>query len=158
MKKSLYEYALKHGMDRRSFVKGAASAGAIAAMSGGLSSVATSAFADGHSELRKAILKIPGVGAGSPGDAEFQKVGEMCLGGTKERVKEGEFAGVELNFMGLDSFNLHNMLHRGFLKPWEKYTGAKINWIDLAQADYNARLQQSCLQFSLVLWTSQIGL
>ena len=143
MKKSLYEYALKHGMNRRSFVKGAASAGAIAAMSGGLSSVATSVFADSNSELRNAILKIPGVGAGSPGDAEFQKVGEMCLGGTKERVKEGEFAGVELNFMGLDSFNLHNMLHRGFLKPWEKYTGAKINWIDLAQADYNARLQQS---------------
>ena len=143
MKKSLYEYALKHGMNRRSFVKAAASAGTIAAMSGGLSSVATSVFADSNSELRKAILKIPGVGAGSPGDAEFQKVGEMCLGGTKERVKEGEFAGVELNFMGLDSFNLHNMLHRGFLKPWEKYTGAKINWIDLAQADYNARLQQS---------------
>ena len=143
MKKSLYEYALKHGVNRRSFVKGAASAGAIAAMSGGLSSVATSVFADSNSELRNAILKIPGVGAGSPGDAEFQKVGEMCLGGTKERVKEGEFAGVELNFMGLDSFNLHNMLHRGFLKPWEKYTGAKINWIDLAQADYNARLQQS---------------
>ena len=143
MKKSLYEYALKHGVNRRSFVKAAASVGAIAAMSGGLSSVATSVFADSNSELRNAILKIPGVGAGSPGDAEFQKVGEMCLGGTKERVSEGEFAGVELNFMGLDSFNLHNMLHRGFLKPWEKYTGAKINWIDLAQADYNARLQQS---------------
>ena len=143
MKKSLYEYALKHGVNRRSFVKAAASTGAIAAMSGGLSSVATSVFADSNSELRNAILKIPGVGAGSPGDAEFQKVGEMCLGGTKERVNEGEFAGVELNFMGLDSFNLHNMLHRGFLKPWEKYTGAKINWIDLAQADYNARLQQS---------------
>ena len=143
MKKSLYEYALKHGVNRRSFIKAAASTGAIAAMSGGLSSVATSVFADSNSELRNAILKIPGVGAGSPGDAEFQKVGEMCLGGTKERVKEGEFAGVELNFMGLDSFNLHNMLHRGFLKPWEKYTGAKINWIDLAQADYNARLQQS---------------
>ena len=143
MKKSLYEYALKHGVNRRSFVKAAASTGSIAAMSGGLSSLATSVFADSNSELRNAILKIPGVGAGSPGDAEFQKVGEMCLGGTKERVKEGEFAGVELNFMGLDSFNLHNMLHRGFLKPWEKYTGAKINWIDLAQADYNARLQQS---------------
>ena len=135
MKKSLYDYALKHGINRRSFVKGAASAGAIAAMSGGLSSIATSSFADGHSELRKAILQIPGVGAGSPGDADWQKVGEMCLGGTKERVKEGEFKGVELNFMGLDSLNLHNMLHRGFLKPWEKYTGAKSNWIDLAQAD-----------------------
>ena len=143
MKKSLYDYALKHGISRRSFVKGAASAGAIAAMSGGLSSIATSSFAGVDTELRKAILQIPGVGAGSPGDADWQKVGEMCLGGTKERVKEGEFKGVELNFMGLDSLNLHNMLHRGFLKPWEKYTGAKINWIDLAQADYNARLQQS---------------
>ena len=45
--------------------------------------------------------------------------------------------------MGLNNQNLHNVLFRGFLKPWEAYTGAKINWIDLAQADYNARLQQS---------------
>ena len=38
--------------------------------------------------LEKAILKIPGVGAGSPGDADWQKVGEMCLGAElKERVK-----------------------------------------------------------------------
>ncbi|HEV2899974.1 MAG TPA: extracellular solute-binding protein, partial [Pseudaminobacter sp.] len=36
-----------------------------------------------------------------------------------------------------------NLLFRGFLKPWEAYTGAKINWIDLAQADYNPRLQQA---------------
>ena len=45
--------------------------------------------------------------------------------------------------MGLNNQNLHNVLFRGFLKPWEAYTGAKISWIDLAQADYNARLQQS---------------
>ena len=62
---------------------------------------------------------------------------------TKANVAEGEFAGVELTFMGLNNQNLHNFLFRGFLKPWEAYTGAKINWIDLAQADYNARLQQS---------------
>tara|TARA_Y100000588_G_scaffold167402_1_gene181256 strand:+ start:532 stop:2196 length:1665 start_codon:yes stop_codon:yes gene_type:complete len=142
LKKSLYEYAIaKSKASRRTFLKGAAGAGAVAAMSGGLSSVATNAF--GASDLRSAILKIPGVGVGSPGDADWQKVGEMCLGGTKERVKEGEFNGVEISFLGLDSLNLHNMLHRGFLKPWEKYTGAKIKWIDLAQADYNARLQQS---------------
>jgi multiple sugar transport system substrate-binding protein len=142
MKQSLYEYAIaKSKASRRTFLKGAAGAGAVAAMSGGLSSVATSAF--GASDLRSAILKIPGVGVGSPGDADWQKVGEMCLNGTKERVKEGEFNGVEISFLGLDSLNLHNMLHRGFLKPWEKYTGAKIKWIDLAQADYNARLQQS---------------
>jgi len=67
----------------------------------------------------------------------------MCLGATKANVKEGEFKGVELTFMGLNNQNLHNLLFRGFLKPWEAYTGAKLNWIDLAQADYNARLQQS---------------
>ena len=84
------------------------------------------------------ILKIPGVGKGSPTDADWQKVGELCLGATKANVAEGEFAGVELTFMGLNNQNLHNFLFRGFLKPWEAYTGAKINWIDLAQADYNA--------------------
>jgi multiple sugar transport system substrate-binding protein len=45
--------------------------------------------------------------------------------------------------MGLNNQNLHNVLYRGFLKAWEDYTGAKFSWIDLAQADYNARLQQS---------------
>ncbi len=80
---------------------------------------------------------------GSPTDADWQKVGELALGGTRETVAEGEFAGVELTFMGLNNQNLHNFLFRGFLKPWEAYTGATINWIDLAQADYNARLQQS---------------
>ena len=94
-------------------------------------------------DFRKQLLAIPGVGKGSPTDAEWQKVGEMLLGTTKANVKEGEFAGVELSFLGLNNQNLHNMLFRGFLKPWEAYTGAKISWIDLAQADYNARLQQS---------------
>ncbi|MBN9059026.1 MAG: sugar ABC transporter substrate-binding protein, partial [Rhizobiales bacterium] len=79
----------------------------------------------------------------SPTDADWQKVGELVLDATKKNVKEGEFAGVELTFMGLNNQNLHNILFRGFLKPWEEYTGAKINWIDLAQADYNPRLQQS---------------
>ena len=42
MKKSLYEYAIaKSKASRRTFLKGAAGAGAVAAMSGGLSSVAT---------------------------------------------------------------------------------------------------------------------
>ncbi len=59
----------------------------------------------------------------------------MCL--------KGEFKGVKLTFMGLNNQNLHNFLFRGFLKPWEAYTGAKIDWIDLAQADYNPRLQQA---------------
>ena len=45
MKKSLYEYAIaKSKASRRTFLKGAAGAGAVAAMSGGLSSVASKCF------------------------------------------------------------------------------------------------------------------
>ncbi len=94
-------------------------------------------------EQRAELLQIPGVGMGSPTDADWQKVGEMTLGATRANMTEGECSGVELTFMGLNNQNLHNFLFRGFLKPWEDYTGANIEWIDLAQADYNARLQQS---------------
>lgn len=141
MKVGIHELLMARQASRRSVLKGAAGAAAVLGSSTGLGGLASSAFAQGN--VRAEILKIPGVGAGSPGDADWQKVGELCLGGTKETVKEGEFKGVELTFMGLNNQNLHNFLFRGFLKPWEAYTGAKINWIDLAQADYNARLQQS---------------
>ncbi|WP_027051582.1 sugar ABC transporter substrate-binding protein [Mesorhizobium erdmanii] len=142
MKTDIYEKLVRAGATRRDVLKGAASMAAIAAASGvGLG--ASTRPASAASELRAKILQIPGVGKGQPTDADFQKVGELCLEATKANVKEGEFAGVELKFMGLNNQNLHNVLFRGFLKPWEAYTGAKISWIDLAQADYNARLQQS---------------
>ncbi len=143
MKVEVYQRLMALQASRRALLRGAASAAAVYATGSLVGGVPRAHAQDSNAELRAAILKIPGVGAGSPGDAEWQKVGEMCLGGTKETVAEGEFAGVELTFMGLNNQNLHNFLFRGFLKPWEAYTGAKINWIDLAQADYNARLQQS---------------
>jgi multiple sugar transport system substrate-binding protein len=137
VKVELYNYIkAAQKMNRRQMLKGSAALGAVAMMPQG-------ALADGHSNVRAEILKIPGVGTGSPTDSDWQKVGKMCLGATKGNVAEGEFDGVELTFMGLNNQNLHNFLFRGFLKPWEAYTGAKINWIDLAQGDYNARLQQS---------------
>ena len=137
MKVDLYNYIrAAQKMNRRQMLKTMTAAGAVAMMP-------KLALGDGHSNVRAEILKIPGGGAGSPTDSDWQKVGEMCLGATKENVAAGEFEGVELTFMGLNNQNLHNFLFRGFLKPWEAYTGAKINWIDLAQADYNARLQQS---------------
>ena len=131
---------------RRKFIKDSAIAAAgVSALavgtSSGLSLLTREAWA--QSNLRAEILKIPGVGKGSPTDSDWQKVGAMCLEATKSNVSEGEFKGVELTFMGLNNQNLHNFLFRGFLKPWEAYTGAKIAWIDLAQADYNARLQQA---------------
>ena len=147
MRVGLYNQLLAMQQSRRDVLRTAAGVASIAALNATGILSASSAFAADMSAdemaLRKQILAIPGVGKGSPGDADWQKVGEMCLGATKASVKQGEFAGVELSFMGLNNQNLHNFLFRGFLKPWEAYTGAKITWIDLAQADYNARLQQS---------------
>jgi multiple sugar transport system substrate-binding protein len=142
MKVHIYERLMAMQASRRALLKGAAGAGALAlGTTSGLGALAPRASAQDN--LRAEILKIPGVGAGSPTDADWQRVGEMCLQGTRDTVQEGEFQGVQLTFMGLNNQNLHNFLFRGFLKPWEAYTGARINWIDLAQADYNARLQQS---------------
>jgi multiple sugar transport system substrate-binding protein len=136
MKKEIYHW-LTRRPTRRRFLQGAAGIGAASAL-GGLPLRALA-----QSDLRTQILQIPGVGMGSPTDADWQEVGALCLEATKANVAEGEFEGVALTFMGLNNQNLHNFLFRGFLKPWEEYTGARISWIDLAQADYNARLQQS---------------
>src|SRR4249920_1082791 len=133
MKIELYDLM----MSRRGMLMGSAALAAGAAVTASLPRQAAA------QDLRAAILAIPGVGKGQPTDADWQKVGEMCLGPTKENVKQGEFAGVELSFMGLNNQNVHNILFRGLSKAWADYTGATISWIDLAQADYNARLQQS---------------
>jgi multiple sugar transport system substrate-binding protein len=125
---------------RRDVLKGAAGAAAVVAAS---SPILGSSPAFAADSVVAQIMKIPGAGNGSPTDADWQKVGELCLGPTKEYVQPGEFKGINFSFMGLNNQNLHNFLFRGFLKPWEAYTGASIKWIDLAQADYNARLQQS---------------
>jgi multiple sugar transport system substrate-binding protein len=142
MKVDLYNYAVKSGLTRRRFLQGSTALAGAAAFTGA-GGVLKPARSFAQSDVRAEILRIPGVGMGSPTDADWQRVGELCLGPTREVVAEGEFEGVELTFMGLNNQNLHNFLFRGFLKPWEEYTGATINWIDLAQADYNARLQQS---------------
>src|SRR3954465_2551806 len=126
--------------NRRAVLMGAASAAALGTTGAGST---FSGLALAQNNLRSQISLIPGVGKGAPTDADWQKVGELCLGPTKASVAQGEFKGVELTFMGLNNQNQHNFLYRGFLKPWEAYTGAKITWIDLAQADYNPRLQQA---------------
>ena len=139
MRVDVYERLMSMHASRRSILKSAAAL-AAGSSSGVLGSVSHSFAQD---TLRAEILRIPGVGAGEPTDADWQKVGELCLADTKNNVAEGEFAGVELTFMGLNNQNKHNFLFRGFLRPWEAYTGARIDWIDLAQSDYNPRLQQS---------------
>lgn len=139
MKVELYQAAVQATLSRRRLLQGATALTALAAMP----RVMGYGPAMAQDSVRAQILQIPGVGKGSPTDADWQKVGELCLDSTKTNVAEGEFAGVELSFFGINNNGLHNILFRGLLKGWEAYTGAKINWIDLAQADYNPRLQQS---------------
>jgi multiple sugar transport system substrate-binding protein len=140
MRVHVYELLMAMQRSRRDVLKGAAGAAATLAASSSILS-STPSFAE--DSIVAQIMKIPGAGNGSPTDSDWQKVGALCLGPTKANVQPGEFKGVNFSFMGLNNQNLHNFLFRGFLKPWEAYTGASIKWIDLAQADYNARLQQS---------------
>lgn len=132
---------LSSGMSRRTMLKAATGAAAGLYAFGMPGKSYRRALA--QDDVRQQILKIPGAGNGQPTDADMSKVGELCMGPTKLNVQPGEFKGVELRFMGLNNQNLHNFVFRAFLKPWEEYTGAKLTWIDLAQADYNARFQQS---------------
>ena len=141
MRVHIYEQLMAMQASRRQLMKGAASAAAALATSSPLSLATRPAYA--QDSIVAQIMKIPGAGNGSPTDADWQKVGELCLGPTKANVQPGEFKGVDFAFMGLNNQNVHNFLFRGFLKPWQAYTGASIKWIDLSQADYNARLQQS---------------
>ena len=73
-------------------------------------------------------------------------IGELCLQPTKKNVAEGEFRGINLTFMGLSEQNLHNLLFRGFLRPWETYTGASLTWIDLAQAGDRISAMRQCVR------------
>lgn len=98
MKVSDFERMMAIGLSRRAILKTGASLGALAAAGTILGAVGSASAQD--ASLRSKILQIPGVGKGSPTDADWQKVGELCLGATKSSVKQGEFAGVELSFMG----------------------------------------------------------
>ena len=117
MKVELFNRLMAAQASRRTMLQGAASVGMIAAGAAvGLGGLTRSSFAQGN--VRAEIPQTPGVGAGSPTDSDWQKVGALCLGPTKGNVASGEFAGVELTFLGLNNPNLHNFLFPCFLKPW----------------------------------------
>ena len=137
MKAALYQQMINAVASRRSVLKGAAGAAALGVAGTSARGVAAQ---DG---VRAQILAIPGVGVRQPTDEDMQQVGELVLEPTKANVAEGEFAGVTLTFMGLNNQNQHNFIFRPLLRAWEAYTGATIEWIDLSQADYNSRLQQT---------------
>ena len=73
MKVELYNYIkAAQKMNRRQWLKGSAALGAVAMMP-------KTAAADGHSNVRAEILKIPGVGAGSPPTAIGRRSAKCAL-------------------------------------------------------------------------------
>ena len=87
MKVEHYRQLMALQASRRGILKGAAGTAALALASGGALGALTGA-ARAQDNLRAEILKIPGVGAGSPTDADWQKVGEMT-----PRRHQGQRAG-----------------------------------------------------------------
>ena len=94
MKPAIHDRLVQAGASRRELLKTVSGLGAMAAL-GAFGTPLRSAFA--QADLRAAILKVPGIGMGQPTDADWQKVGEMCLGPTKQIIKEGlsEYFGVK---------------------------------------------------------------
>ena len=81
MRVHVYEQLMAMQASRRQVLKGAAGVAAAAAASGPLAFTAGPAYA--ADSVVAQIMKIPGAGNGSPTDADWQKVGELCLGPTK---------------------------------------------------------------------------
>ena len=74
VKVDIYNRLMAMQASRRKVLKGAATAGAVAAFSAtGVLGKVSGALA--QSDVRTQILQIPGVGKGSPTDADWQKVG-----------------------------------------------------------------------------------
>ena len=71
MKVEIYNALMRGQMSRRNMLRGATAIGAMAA----LGPIALPQAANAQGNVRAEILKIPGVGAGSPTDADWQKVG-----------------------------------------------------------------------------------
>ena len=146
------------GANRRRLLKKTVGLAAALAASGAFRpALANTILSADEKELRSALSKVPGLGKRSPTAADWRKVGELCLGGTRRRVEKGAFEGIELTFLGLNGQGSHNSLFRGFLEPWESYTGAKISWIDLAQADYYPRLQRAIANRALDFDMMEMG-
>src|SRR5258708_7968426 len=92
-------------VSRRRFLEDSGSVAALGAATTALGPFARPAMA--QTDLRKQILAIPGVDKGSPTDADWQKVGELCLGATKANVTAGDVQGGGLHFARRDQQHPH---------------------------------------------------
>ena len=95
--------------------------------------------ASAQGTVKDQILAIPGPGAGSPSEADMEKVGELCLNTTKQ----GAFAGQTVVFQGLSNAGFHVNVFRPISRAWEEATGAKVEWIEVTQTDSYPKMSQA---------------
>ncbi len=126
------------GLTRRGLLQGRGQRSAVWRPSAGWAWVWRARPAMAQDDLRAAILQIPGVGKGPPTDADWQKVGEMCLGADQGQRAGRRVQGRRAVLHGPQQPEPPQRAVPRLPEAWADYTGAKINWIDLAQADYNA--------------------
>jgi multiple sugar transport system substrate-binding protein len=122
--------------NRRSVIKAAGAAAAASTLG-----VGTPLFRRGYAQesVKDQILAIPGPGAGSPTEADIERVGELVL----NTDKQGAFAGQRVVFQGLSNAGFHVNIFRPISRAWEEATGAEIEWIEVTQADSYPRMSQS---------------
>ncbi len=98
MKTQDYDRLLALQTSRRNVLKGAGATAATLGAAGVLGTFSGSARAQDN--LRAEILQIPGVGKGSPTDADWQKVGELCLGADQGERQGGRVQGRRAHLHG----------------------------------------------------------
>jgi len=131
-----FEQGLRVHTNRRRVVQGGAAAAAFSAL--GLR-YPGSARALGQASVKDQILAIPGAGAGSPSEADIERVGELCL----NTDKKGKFKGQTVVFQGLSNAGFHVNVFRPISRAWEEATGAKVEWIEVTQADSYPKMSQA---------------
>ncbi|MDQ3525669.1 MAG: extracellular solute-binding protein [Chloroflexota bacterium] len=122
-------------VNRRSALKGAGAAAALSAW-GLRSSGSKRAFA--QDSVKDQILAIPGPGQGSPSESDIERVGELVL----NTDKQGAFEGQTVVFQGLSNAGFHVNVFRPLARAWEEATGARVEWIEVTQADSYPRMSQ----------------
>ncbi|MGI8486208.1 MAG: extracellular solute-binding protein [Thermomicrobiales bacterium] len=136
MAPSFKDNAFRVQTNRRTVVKAAGAAAAVAAL-GVVGPSAQQATA--QQSIKDQILAIPGPGKGSPTESDIERVGELCL----NTDKQGKFKGQTVVFQGLSNAGFHVNVFRPISRAWEKATGAKVEWIEVTQADSYPKMSQA---------------
>ncbi len=115
-------------LSRRRVLKGATGAAAAFAVSGVAGKSYKRALA--QDDARTQMLAT----------SDAVKAGELAL---HSEVEKNAFAGQTVRFQGLSNETFHVDVFRELAKAWEDHTGAKVEWIEVTQAESFSKMQQA---------------